>query len=153
MEELSKVEYWFNKLPEDEKRGTYYEIEVSVAISDLTKRIGYPENEVASQIQFLEYHKEVKYVYDSPEVGWYMLTPNGRISYADDKYVKMAKEEQLGFWGKRVTIGATLGAFVISAIALILNWYSVNKTSTGIEVMNKKIEFIGTKVDSLTIKK
>lgn len=140
LEALTQVEIGFNKLPEVEKQGSHWEVEVSLAVVDIAKRVGYPENEVESQITYLEHQNELQYINDGPEAGWYMLTAKGRVAYADDKYVTLSSDEILGYWGKRVAIFATSGTLIISSLALYNAWSSSSANSAEFIKINQRID-------------
>lgn len=147
LEVLFKHQYDWDRKHEGEIV-PYYDVEVSLASTDIAKFSGFSEEQIESQLIFLLHQKEVKSVQDYPNV-WYMLTHEGNVAYSDDKYFKRAKsegDERVGFLSKKIGILVTVVSLLVTVITLIIN-ISTNRNGEKLDKLNAKIDSIGKKLN------
>jgi hypothetical protein len=145
LEVLRAHEYRFNQVEENQYL-PYYELEASIGVNQIAELTGFSEEELDAQLTFLANHNEVKVISDHPNV-FYILSREGHVACADEKYVKQARDERTDILTKRVGIYVAIGTLLLTAFGM---WLNYNHTTEKTEQIQYQIDSLQTQIEKST---
>ena len=104
-------EYEDLRLPERDSDESVYEEDLAASFEEIEHLTGFSSSEIRSQLGYLEFNGEIKFLVNNSGVSIYALTSAGRAAVREEKYIekeKVKRRSRRNEWRANVSLGIAI---------------------------------------------